>query len=455
MNAMDDPGFRLRQPPEEFVDERVIALTIRQRIAHRMSAYTQSLEEAGLPAQSLEQQRDTVRSLIGEELTADAAARLGAGSPPLFEEVEERVTRMVLDGLFGLGAIQRWLDDDNVENVIVNGCDTVFVRYADGRKEKVPPIAGSDTELIELIRAVAARTGEEERHFDRSSPWLNLQLPDGSRLFAVMSVTERVSLSIRRHRYPRLTVAKLQEMGVCDESLASFLASLVRARKNVIIAGGVNIGKTTVLRGLAAEIPSHERLVTIEDTLELGLDHDRVAHPDVVAMQAREPNIERQGAIDQAELVRWGLRMAPDRVIVGEIRGAEVIPMCNAMSQGNDGSLSTIHSSTSAGVFTKLGAYAAQSPERLTLDATNLLVASALHFVVHLGWSADGKRVVDSVREIVGSDGPQVISNEVYRPGPDGRATPSTPPRADTLDELIAAGLDAQAWWTPNWGDSL
>jgi Flp pilus assembly CpaF family ATPase len=125
--------------------------------------------------------------------------------------------------------------------------------------------------------------------------------------------------------------------------------------------------------------------------------------------------------------------------------------MCNAMSQGNDGSLSTIHASTSRGVFTKLAAYAAQSPERLSLEATNLLVASAVHFVVHLGWDADGRRVVDSVREIVDADGAQVISNEVYRPGPDGRATPATPVRGETLEDLLAAGLDEQVlrgqWW--------
>ncbi|MGO4430991.1 ATPase, T2SS/T4P/T4SS family, partial [Streptomyces sp. MCAF7] len=129
------------------------------------------------------------------------------------------------------------------------------------------------------------------------------------------------------------------------------------------------------------------------------------------------------------ELVRWGLRMSPDRVIVGEIRGSEVIPMCNAMSQGNDGSLSTIHASTSRGVFTKLAAYAAQAPERLSLEATNLLVASAVHFVVHLGWDAEGRRAIGSVREVVDADGPQLVSNEIYRPGPEGRAVPATPLR--------------------------
>ena len=139
-----------------------------------------------------------------------------------------------------------------------------------------------------------------------------------------------------------------------------------------------------------------------------------------------------------------GAAVTPERVIVGEIRGSEVIPMCNAMSQGNDGSLSTIHASTSRGVFTKLAAYAAQSPERLSLEATNLMVASAVHFVVHLGWDTDGRRCVDSVREVVDADGAQIVSNEVYRPGSDRRGVPAAPPRAETAAELAAAGWEAR-----------
>src|SRR5262249_55716186 len=155
------------------------------------------------------------------------------------------------------------------------------------------------------------------------------------------------------------------------------------------------------------------------------LDLDPQRHADVTALQAREPNIEGEGGITQAELVRWGLRMSPDRVIVGEIRGPEVIPMCNAMSQGNDGSMATLHASSSRIAFTRLASYAAQGVERLPLEVTNLLVASAVHFVVHLAYATGGRvgqertRVVSSIREVVGAEGPHVISNEVYRPGSD------------------------------------
>ncbi|MEU6512108.1 ATPase, T2SS/T4P/T4SS family [Streptomyces sp. NPDC046942] len=431
--------------------ERELTHVVRQRVSARLAAYAGERESAGLPAEDETARRATVGLLLAEELGEQRRQALARGGPLIDADVERRIAQAVRDELFGTGRLERLLADERIENICVNGCDVVWVKDAAGVWRREAPVAASDEELVELVRTIASRTGGEERRFDRGMPRLNLQLPDGSRLFAVMAVTGRVSLTIRRHRFPAASMAELVRLGVCDERLAGFLRALVRARKNIVIGGGTNVGKTTVLRAFAHEIPPEERLVTIEDTFELGLDADPVAHPNVVAMQAREPNIEGQGGIDQAELVRWGLRMSPDRVIVGEIRGAEVIPMCNAMSQGNDGSLSTIHASTSRGVFTKLASYAAQAPERLTLEATNLMVASAVHFVVHLGWDCAGRRVIDSVREVIDADGAQIVSNEVYRPGPDGRATPATPLRAETLNDLALAGLDAREaalqWW--------
>ncbi|MDN5751608.1 MAG: CpaF/VirB11 family protein, partial [Pseudonocardia sp.] len=217
------------------------------------------------------------------------------------------------------------------------------------------------------------------------------------------------------------------------------------ARKNRVSGGGTGEGKTTLLRALAAEMDPMERIVTIEDAFELGLDTDPDVHADVTAFQAREANVEGEGAVSQADLVRWALRMSPDRVIVGEIRGPEVIPMCNAMSQGNDGSMATLHASSSAVAFTRLASYAAQGPERLPLEATNLLVAGAVHFVVHLARvpGSRGTRVVSSIREVVGADGPQVVSNEIFRPDADRRARPVAGAiRSDTLDDLADAGFD-------------
>ncbi|MFJ9619081.1 CpaF family protein [Streptomyces noursei] len=432
--------------------EQELVLLVRQRVAARLAEYAGEREAAGLPAENEAARRAIVDRLLAEELGAQRRLALSYGSRVVDAAVEERVTQAVTDALFGTGRLERLLADTTLENICINGCDVVWVKDASGTWRRESAVAASDAELVELVRTLATGTGDEERRFDRGMPRLNLQLPDGSRLFAVMAVTGRVSLTIRRHRFPAASMAELVRLGVCDQQLAAFLTALVRARKNIVIGGGTNVGKTTVLRAFAHEIPPMERLVTIEDTFELGLDVDAVAHPNVVAMQAREPNIEGQGGIDQAELVRWGLRMSPDRVIVGEIRGAEVIPMCNAMSQGNDGSLSTIHASTSRGVFTKLASYAAQAPERLSLEATNLMVASAVHFVVHLGWDASGRRVVDSVREVVDAEGAQIVSNEVYRPSADGRAVPAAPLRTETLNDLVAAGLEPQVAEAPWWG---
>lgn len=434
--------------------EQDLADVVRQRVVARLADYAGEREAAGLPPEDETTRRSTVKRLLKEELGAHWRQAVTVGGQALEPWAEERIAQAVEDALFGTGGLERLLADDSLENICVNGCDTVWVKDSHSQWQPRPPVAASDAELIELVRTLAANVDGEERRFDRGMPRLNLQLPDGSRLFAVMAVTGRVSLTIRRHRFPTASMAELVRLGVCDQAMAGFLAALVRARKNIVIGGGTNAGKTTMLRALASEIAPAERLVTIEDTFELGLDVDKAAHPNVVAMQAREPNLEGQGGVDQAELVRWGLRMSPDRVIVGEIRGAEVIPMCNAMSQGNDGSLSTVHASTSRGVFTKLAAYAAQAPERLSLDATNLLIASAVHFVVHLGWDSQRRRCVDSVREVIDADGAQVISNEIYRPGPGGRPEPSAPLRAETLHDLMAVGLDPQAITLParGWG---
>ncbi|MFI6093477.1 CpaF family protein [Streptomyces sp. NPDC051218] len=427
------------------LEEQHTAERFRENIAQTLTGFAHSRSEAGLPVQSGGERRVLAQKLLADEIASHNQGRLRVGRPALHDGEREALERAVMEGLFGLGPLQELLEDERIENIQINGADQVFVRYADGSEEQRAPVAASDTELIDLVRQIAARSGLEERRFDRGSPSLNVCLPDGSRLFAVMALSHRVGLTIRRHRFKRVSMDDLVDrLGVCDRPLAAFLTALVLARKNIIIGGGTNVGKTTVARGLASVIAPHERLVTIEDTLELGLHEDPVGHRNVMALQAREANLEGEGAVDQAELVRWGLRMSPDRVIVGEIRGAEVVPMCNAMSQGNDGSLSTIHASTSRGVFTKLAAYAAQSPERLSLEATNLLVASAVHFVVHLGWDVQGRRAIDSIREVVDADGTQIVSNEIYRPGHDRRAAPGAPLRLETLEDLVNAGLDVE-----------
>ena len=371
-----------------------------------------------------------------------------------------------------MGGIQALIDDPEIENIDINGCDRVWATFADGSKRLMSPIAGSDDEVIEMVRTAASRFGLAERRFDLARPEVDLRLPDGSRLSAVMAVTTRPAVSIRRHRYAALTLADLVDLGTISAELASLLAAAVRARKNIVVSGAMNSGKTTMLRALAAEVPPRERIVTIEQALELGLDADQRRHPDLVALEAWPANVEGAGLIAVSDLVRRALRMNADRVIVGEVLGDEVLPMLNAMSQGRSGSMCTIHSDSSAGVFRRIASYAIQAPERLPLEASNLLIAGSVHFVVHLdsetggpeppvGSDSEGpvaatsgpqwigdfpavlsrRRFVSSIREVVDADGVQVVSNEVYRPGPDGRAVPASPLRQQTVEELRRAGF--------------
>ncbi len=423
----------------------------------------------------LDDRRELARELTLSRLERYAAESVEHGNAPLPVTDEQRVAKFVLDALFGLGRLQALIDDPEIENIDVNGCDRVWVTYADGTKTSVEPAADSDTELAEMLRSAAARFGLSERRFDVSHPELDLRLPDGSRLSALMSVVQRPVVSIRRHRFVDLTLDDLVEMGGMDATLASFLAAAVRARKNIVVGGAMNSGKTTLIRALASAIPSRERVVTIEQAFELGLDSIPDRHPDLVALEARPANAEGEGAISMARLVRRALRMNADRVIVGEVLGDEILPMLNAMSQGRSGSMCTIHADSSLGIFRRLASYAVQAPERLPLESTNLLIAGAVHFtvfveVVDLEESAPDlryltgsdrdylaedaatggvrfkavkrRRFVSSVQEVVGSEGLHVVSNEVFRSGGDRWAEQVAPLRSSTLEELIKCGFE-------------
>jgi pilus assembly protein CpaF len=437
---------------------KALVRVFRREIADELTDRLRADEVAERPRMSPADQRQYGRQLINRRLERYAKEQLEQGVEPLSFEDESALAQAIHDALFGLGALQRLLDDESIENIDANGHADVWVTRSDGSKERAPAIADNDEELVDTLRMTAARVGLTERRFDNGSPSLNLQLPDGSRLFAVMAVTSKPSVAIRRHRFPKVFLDDLVGLGSIDVALREFLAAAVRARKNFIVCGGVDAGKTTLLRAMLNEVGPEERIVTIEDNLELGLDRYPDLHPDVVALEAREENVEGEGEIDLATLVRWGLRMNPDRVIVGEVRGHEVIPMLNAMSQGNDGSMCTIHANSSLSAFSKLAMYAVQAPERLNLEATNLMVANAINFVVHIGTAAGGgeggmRRYVASVREIVGAEGPLVMSNEIFMPGYDKRAVPGAPLRDSTLTDLQAVGFDSSVllrpdgWW--------
>ena len=396
-------------------------------------------------ALSASDERVYVRKLIAGELEAEARQRLRTGAVALDNDEEDEVAREVVAHLYGLGRLQRYLDDPRITDIHVQGHDVVWLKHVDGTRHPGEPIADSDRELIELLRTAAARLGRTERRFDAATPELNLQLPDGARLFAVMEVAARPSVTIRKHQFDLAYLSDLRARGGFDETIERFLRSAVLARKSIVIGGGIGCGKTTMMRALINEIPATERLVTVEDALELGVDRFPDLHPNAVSLEAREPNIEGHGGIPMEQLVRMGLRMDPDRVFVGEVRGAEVLPMLLAMSQGRDGSMCTIHANTSRGVFRRLQMYAALPPHRLPPDDTAMLIANAVDFVVHLdrreGRGGQVERYVTSILEVRDVAGSDVVANEVFRPGPDGRARPSGMIHDEMLDALVQAGF--------------
>ncbi len=445
-------------------------------LAQLRSDVADDLADSGARELALADRRELARQLALDRLRDIAAERVALGRTPIEPNEEQKLAHLVLDALFGLGRLQALVDDIEIENIDVNGCDRVWVTYADGQKAMRDPIADSDAELVEILRSAAARFGLSERRFDTAHPELDLRLPDGSRLSALMSVVSRPAVSIRRHRYVDLSLGDLERLGTVDAFLHSLLAAAVRARKNIVVGGAMNSGKTTLVRALAGEIPARERVVTIEQAFELGLESMPNRHPDLVALEARNANSEGEGEISMNRLVRRALRMNADRVIVGEVLGDEVLPMLNAMSQGRSGSMCTIHADSSSGVFRRLASYAIQAPERLPLESTNLLIAGSVHFVVfvdvadptaatetsemdYLDWrhpdvsrSSTGaplrfeaqqrQRYVASVREVIDAEGLQVISNEVYRADHTAGRVTGAPLKSATMDELVACGFE-------------
>lgn len=390
--------------------------------------------------------------LLNDALDGFARERITKGQAPLGPADEDELAERVRAQLFGLAELERLVRDDSVENVLCNGWDSIWRRHADGTRERVAPITDDEESLTELIRQAAATQGRTERRFDMGQPWVSFPLSDGSRFTAVREVSGRTVFALRRHRHSDVDVGELLRLGTVSELLASLLPAAVRARRNLLVVGGTDAGKTTLLRALINEIPSGERLVTVEDALELQLSKHPDRHPDVVELECRETNIEGEGAVTMRDLTRLALRLSPDRVIVGEARGPEILDMFQAMSQGNDGSMGTLHARSTGDAFVQIMRYALKAPEHLTPDAVAVDIAASLDLVVHIAKLNDGRRVVTSVREVVGYEGPMVLSNEVLAPN-HGRAAPTGRPFQErTLDALVDAGFEPALFDVPEGG---
>jgi len=329
---------------------------------------------------------------------ADVAARIRSvvdrEAGLLDAEQREALVARVAERSFGLGPLEPLLRDPAVDEVMVNGPRAVFVERG-GRVEPAAVTFGSEAELRHVIERILAPLG---RRVDEASPLADARLPDGSRVNVIIPPLslDGPILTVRRFRRRGFTAAELVEQGTMTEALRAFLAGAVRGRINVLISGGTGSGKTTTLNALSAFIPAGERIVTIEDAAEL-----RLQQPHVVRLESRPPNLEGRGEVTIRALVRNALRMRPDRIVVGEVRGAEALDMLSAMTTGHDGSLSTIHAGSPEEALRRLETLALMADVALPLAAVREQVAGAIELVVHQARGRDGERRVVEVAEVV------------------------------------------------------
>ncbi len=389
---------------------------------------------------------EEVMPLIREAVRAWAEQQARAGAIIPAPADRDALAQAVYDQRYGLGPLAGYLRDPQVENVDVNGCDQVWITYSTGERVAGPPVAASDEALTAMIRNWAVRGGQTARDFSAAAPLVSVALADGTRMTATMSVTPRPCLSLRRHGQREVSMARLIQLGTIDATVAGFLSAAVKSRCNIIVTGAVNAGKTTLLRALASEIPPVERIATLESEYELFL-HGRTQHPDVIAFEAREANSEGAGGISLHDLIAHALRHNPQRILVGEVRRSEIMPMLEAMNSGQEGSMCTLHANSPAEVFDRILILGLRGGLALGERAIHILVGMAIDLVVHVRKRHDGQRTVRYVSEILEvlppGDTERPAINRVFLPeGPGGRAVAAHTPSPALLAKLVPGGFD-------------
>ncbi|MFF3982306.1 CpaF family protein [Streptomyces sp. NPDC055808] len=411
-------------------------------------------EKKNAPSLTGEAEEQRGRALINEQVAiwSDATGRGGGCSA-----VEEgEVAALAFDMCFRAGRLQRYLDDDLVEDIWIEGPHRVFLKYSDDAEAvQVAPVADSEEELQELVRDLIRASGQSGRTFSTFSPDVELRLKDGSRVQALgPQVTgEFTHITIRRHRIQHADLDMMVRLGALDEHMADFLRACVRARRNIMFAGEQSAGKTSMLRATLREIPAHERFGTLETTFELWA-HKNGYHQHVVPMEARASNGERvdgraAGEITLLDLLKSAKRMSLTRVVVGEVRGPEITAMMQAMTSDRPGNMCTIHASEPEAIFDRIAELYLLAQSNFTPELAYRQIANGLHFVVFLSVDESGpvkRRFVSHIWEIkpVGPDG-RPTYNEIYRPASewDQRAVPYASLSVRNRQKLEAAGLRA------------
>lgn len=325
----------------------------------------------------------------------------------LNSQERDQVIHQIQDEVLGLGPIEPLLSDPSISDILVNTWRQVYVERH-GKLEKTDIQFQNDAHVKRVIDKIAASVG---RRVDESSPMVDARLADGSRVNAIIppASVDGPILSIRKFSVDPYTIDDLVGFKSLTPPMAEFLEACMKARVNVLISGGTGSGKTTLLNAMSAYIPHNERIITIEDSAELQLQQ-----PHVVRLETRPPNIEDEGEITQRELVKNALRMRPDRIIVGEVRGAEALDMLQAMNTGHEGSMSTIHANTPRDAMTRLEHMVGMSGVPIPALVIRQQIAAALHLLVEIERLIDGRRVVNSIQEITGMEGTVVEMQEVF-----------------------------------------
>jgi pilus assembly protein CpaF len=345
---------------------------------------------------------------IHAEVSRLAENVLAQEGAPLSASERDRLVNDVQHELFGLGPLEPLLADTTISDILVNRHDVIYIERR-GRIETTNVRFKDNEHLMRVIERIVSSVG---RRIDESSPMVDARLQDGSRVNAIippLSIDGPV-LSIRRFGSEPLKMHKLIENKALTRDIADMLEMVVNARLNVLISGGTGAGKTTLLNALSAFIPEHERIVTIEDSAELQLQQ-----PHVVRLETRPPNIEGKGEVTQRDLVRNSLRMRPDRIVIGEVRGGEAIDMLQAMNTGHDGSLTTIHANTPRDAVARLETMIQMTGMRLSDRAMRQQIASAIDLVVQAARLSDGSRRVTSISEITGMEGETITMQEIFQ----------------------------------------
>ena len=337
-----------------------------------------------------------VKGLLNEEKVA------------LNGQEHNRLVAEILDEILGLGPLEPLLKDPSVSDILVNTCSQVFVERG-GRLSLTPVRFKDDRHLLRIIDKIVSRIG---RRIDESRPWVDARLPDGSRVNAIIPplAVDGPLLSIRKFAQVPLTFERLIENGSMTDGMAQLLDAIVQCRLNVLISGGTGSGKTTMLNAMSSCIADEERIITIEDAAELQLQQFHVAR-----LETRPPNIEGQGETTQRDLLRNALRMRPDRIIIGEVRGAEAFDMLQAMNTGHEGSMTTVHANSCRDALARLEHMIAMTGLNLPPLSMRAQIASALHVVIQVERMSDGRRRVVSLEEITGTEGEIVTMQEIFR----------------------------------------